>query len=298
MNHRAHVLIAEDGEAERHLLQWVLQPEGYRVSLAENGVAALAAYQSSGADVILIDWLMPELDGLEVVRRVRAIPAAVPPYIIMLTARIDREDLVTCLNAGADDYLTKPFDRRELLARIRGGARIQQLMRELCRNNDLLRRMAMTDSLTQLPNRRAFEEWLTAERAFPDGPRGFAVIMVDLDHFKSINDANGHIAGDAVLREAADRLRAALRPSDFVARYGGDEFVFGIPDCRREDAERIAERVKASLRETAFLLPNGQEVQLSITTGVAIHPEDGAPSELIAVADSALFEAKAGRRAA
>ncbi len=298
MSHKAHVLIAEDGAAERQLLQWLLQPEGYRLTVVDNGVAAVAAYQANGADVLLVDWLMPEMDGLEVVRKVRALAAAVPPYIIMLTARIDRDDLVTCLNAGADDYLTKPFDRRELLARIRGGARIQQLMRELWRNNDLLRRMAMTDSLTGLPNRRAFEEWLSAERVFPDGPRTFAVIMADLDHFKAINDGNGHLVGDAVLREAAERLRAALRPSDFIARFGGDEFVFGLPDCNRADAEGVADRVRAGLREAPFVLPDGNIINLCITTGIAVFPDDGAPADLIAVADRALFLAKAARLAA
>jgi two-component system chemotaxis response regulator CheY len=293
MGYKAHILVAEDESISRQLLKRILTGEGYRLTLVKDGHAALAAYEELGADVLIIDWMMPGMDGLEVVRRVRAMHTPVPPFILMLTGRIERDDLVTGLDSGADDYLTKPFDRRELLARIRGGVRTQQLMRELWRNNDLLHRMAMTDPLTNLPNRRAFDEWLTAERRWPDRRRPFGVVIADLDRMKAINDTHGHLAGDAALREVAARLQQTLRLSDFVARYGGDEFVIGLPDCGAEAAHTILGRIVAAVNTTPLTLEEGTPISLSLSAGVAVYPEDGDPSALLAVADRRLYESKA-----
>jgi diguanylate cyclase (GGDEF)-like protein len=292
MGYKAHILVAEDEAISRQLLKHILTANGYRLTVVKDGRAALAAYQEHGADVIIVDWMMPGMDGLEVVRRVRALPTPVPPFIVMLTGRIERDDLVTGLDAGADDYLTKPFDRRELLARIRGGVRTQQLMRELHRNNDLLHRMAMTDPLTGLPNRRAFDEWLTAERHWPDRPRPFGVMIADLDKMKAINDTHGHLAGDAALREVAARMQQALRLSDFVARYGGDEFVIGLPDCDAAAAQTILDRLVAAVNNTPLTLEDGTAVRLALSAGVAVYPDDGEPSTLLATADRRLYEAK------
>jgi two-component system, cell cycle response regulator len=293
MGYKAHVLLAEDEAISRQLLKRILTAEGYRLTVVKDGMAALAAYEENGADVLLVDWMMPGMDGLEVVRRVRALPTPVPPFIVMLTGRIERDDLVTGLDSGADDYVTKPFDRRELLARIRGGVRTQQLMRELWRNNDLLHRMAMTDPLTGLPNRRAFDEWLVAERRWPDRSRPFGVVIADLNRMKSINDTHGHLAGDAALREVAARMQQTLRLSDFVARYGGDEFVIGLPDCDTGAAHTIVGRLIESVSSTPLTLEDGTEVSLSLAAGLAVYPGDGKPEALLAIADRRLYEAKA-----
>lgn len=290
--YKASVLIAEDGALERRILKSTLQPEGYRISVVADGRTALEAYQQHGADVILLDWMMPGMDGLTALREIRSIATPVPPYILMLTGRIDRDDLVTALTAGADDYLTKPFDRRELLVRIRTGARTHQLMRELWRNNDLLRRLAMTDPLTELPNRRAFDEWLTGDRCWPDSARSLAVIVLDLDSFKQINDTHGHDAGDQALREAALRIKATVRTADIVARYGGDEFVVGMPDCSREDAERVARRVQEQFSRSPVQLTGARTIELSVSTGVASYPEDAPPERLLVIADQRLYDSR------
>jgi two-component system cell cycle response regulator len=292
MTYKAHILVVDDGAIERQILKRLLTMEGYRVTIARDGLTALDAYTAHGADVILVDWMMPGMDGLELVQRVRAIATPVPPFVIMLTARIDRDDLVTGLTTGADEYLTKPFDRRELVARIRGGVRAQQLMRELTRRNDLLRRMAMTDPLTELPNRRALEEWLVAERRWPDGPRPFGVVIADLNRLKVINDTYGHLAGDAALREVASRLKQAVRLSDFVARYAGDEFVVGLTDCSAEVARTVADRMRALVSGSPVDLGDGNETNLSLAAGIAVYPEDGRPEDLLAIADRRLYAAK------
>ncbi|MFN8558241.1 MAG: diguanylate cyclase [Dehalococcoidia bacterium] len=296
MSAKAQILVAEDGAIERHILAAILKAEGYRPIMTSRAEEALQRYTELGADVILADWVMPGMDGLELIRRVRAISTPVPPFIIMVTGRVDRNDLITALDAGADDYVTKPFDRRELVARIRGGVRTQQLMRELARNNDLLRRLAMTDPLTELPNRRAFDQWLTAERRWPDGPRPFGVIIADLNDFKVINDTYGHLVGDAALCEVAERLRGATRLADFVARYAGDEFVVGLPDCGPEGAAVVACRIEQALGEHPIRRCPAAAVTLTITTGVAAFPDDGAPEDVLAAADRNLYRAKAARR--
>jgi two-component system chemotaxis response regulator CheY len=295
MSYKPRVLVVEDTLAGRTLLRRILSDEGYRVTAVKDGADALDSYETEGADLIVLDWMLPGMDGLEVIRRIRAIPASVPPYIIMLTGRVDRDDLVTGLTTGADDYLTKPFDRREFVARVRNGVRIQQLMREMWRNNEILRQAALTDPLTELPNRRAFDAWLATERRWPDGPRPFAVILADMDGFKAVNDTYGHLAGDTALREVAQRLRTAVRRSDFVARFGGDEFIAGLPDCNREAAESVADRMREVVSAAPVALGSGRTAAVALTTGLVFYP-DTELDDLLPVVDRCLYAAKAARR--
>src|SRR5437867_3944798 len=217
---RLKVLRAEDARFARHLLQGALAGWGYEVILAEDGEQAWQALQGSEApSIALLDWVMPGLDGLEVCRRVRQAGREPYTYIILLTGRDRQEDVVEGLAAGADDYLRKPFDNLELEARIRTGRRIVELQQELIAAREALREQATTDPLTGVANRRTILDTLgrELERSRRSGT-ACSMIFVDFDHFKRINDAHGHPAGDAVLRQAAAAMRAILRPYDLLGR--------------------------------------------------------------------------------
>jgi two-component system, cell cycle response regulator len=296
MSHRARVIAADDGEIERQLLTRVLQHEGYDLNVVADGLSAIAEFQTSGADLILMDWMMPGIDGIETIRRIRALDVPVQPFIIMLTARIDRDDAVAALSAGADDYVTKPFDRRELLTRIRNGVRTQLLLRDLTRTTSLLRHMAMTDALTGLPNRRAFEEWLTEVQTSAGADRPVMIALADLDRFKSVNDMHGHLAGDRVLVEVGERLRAVLPADALVARYGGDEFMIGLTSRTRTEAETILDRACTAVERPAFDLGDRGAVEVGISAGLAILTEADDIAGLLTTVDRELYRAKRRRQ--
>jgi diguanylate cyclase (GGDEF)-like protein len=200
----------------------------------------------------ILDWMMPGLDGVEVCRKVRQAGGAPYVYLIMLTGRAERRDVVQGMGAGADDYLSKPFDEQELRVRLRAGRRIVDLQ-------EALRTLATRDALTGTWNRRAILEILRRElaRGAREGtPVG--VVLADLDHFKRVNDTLGHLTGDAVLSEAARRIGAALRPYDALGRYGGEEFLIVLPGCDPEGASQVAERVRGRVAEAPVTTPAGR----------------------------------------
>src|SRR5688572_17864000 len=221
------VLVAEDEPVSRHRLHAALKSWGYEVTSVTNGTEALHVIErADGPTLAVLDWSMPELDGLQVCRAIRETAAGQYVYIVLLTSHDRDDDVLQGFDAGADDYITKPFDTRQLKARVRSGARIVQLQQQLIAAREQLREKAMHDPLTGLLNRAAFFEICDGEiaRARRSG-QSMALIMADLDHFKSVNDRYGHLAGDDVLRETARRLKTTFRRGDAIGRFGGEEFV-------------------------------------------------------------------------
>ena len=298
------ILVAEDDPVSRRLLEVTLSKWGYEVVTCVDGQAAWDALKAPDApQLVILDWMMPRLDGLQVCRNVRN-PAERPAepyvYIILLTAKSQKTDMVTGLEAGADDYLTKPFDAQELRMRLRAGRRILDLLDELVRAREILREQARKDSLTQLCTRATVLELLKHEldrsqRNSMDQDAPVSVVLADLDHFKHINDTYGHLAGDAVLRETAHRMRDAIRPYDSIGRYGGEEFLLVLSNCDTLGAAAIAERLLQAVRKDTIVLAEAT-VSVTLSVGVATSGVIQDPEALVGAADAALYRAKRGGR--
>jgi diguanylate cyclase (GGDEF)-like protein len=293
------ILIAEDDPVSRRLLEAHLGKWGYQVVAVRNGDEAWGMLQSADAPrLAILDWMMPGLSGPEVCRHVRSRAQEPYTYILLLTARNQKQDLIAGMEAGADDYVTKPFDAQELNVRLRAGRRILDLEAELVAAREALREQATRDALTWLWNRPAILEILTRELA-KAAREGSAVglIMADLDHFKQINDSCGHVAGDAVLREAARRMQASVRAYDAAGRYGGEEFLVVMPGATSATAMHLAERLRFAInREPVRLGDRALNITLSLGVTVSAPGRPGAPEALIRAADEALYHAKeAGR---
>jgi two-component system, cell cycle response regulator len=292
------VLIADDDAVSRRLLAKKLSGWGYEVRSVRDGTEAWAALQGPDAPrLAILDWMMPGMTGPALCRELRQPQNEPYTYVLLLTARTDKEDLIAGMDSGADDYLTKPFDAQELKVRLRAGHRILDLQSELVAAREALREQATRDPLTCVWNRYAIFDTLGREvsRAAREGS-SLAVIMVDLDHFKAINDTYGHPAGDVVLREAARRLQSCLRSYDFVGRYGGEEFLIVLPGSSGANAVELAERLRWALRTEPVAAWN-QNIHTTASFGVTA-TENGARAsveELIRIADVALYRAKKGR---
>ena len=295
------VLAAEDNPIFQSMLRNLLKRWGYEPVIARDGKEALRILQSEDAPrLAVLDWMMPGTDGVEVCRQVRAANREPYIYILLLTSRADSQDLVDGMDAGADDYLTKPFKAPELRVRLRAACRILDLQAELLHAREALREQATHDGLTLLFNRTAIMEVLGNEIARAERERQpLALLMVDLDRFKHINDTYGHLDGDAVLREAARRMKAAGRCYDSIGRYGGEEFLIVLPGCNAADAHAQAERVRESLASAPFAAGSGAlDVTCSIgvsCVGVSRATHAGADT-LIHQADEALYRAKSQGR--
>lgn len=293
------IVIAEDDPVSRRLLEVHLSKWGYEVQAARDGSEAWELLRKpDGANLAILDWMMPKLAGVDVVRKLRAERSTPYVYVLLLTARGHKEDLLAGLDSGADDYLTKPFDAHELQARLRTGRRILDLQTELIAAREAQRREATHDYLTGVWNRPGILDILQRECARAIRSRGtVAVIMADLDHFKSVNDTYGHLAGDDVLREAARRMHSSIRTYDSIGRYGGEEFIVVLPDCDAPSGMQQAERLRLGVRSNPFEIP-GAAVSATLSLGVAAKTLE-APSDyemLLRLADRALYRAKeAGR---
>ena len=283
------VLAAEDNPVFQSMLRTMLTKWGYTPIVARDGNEAWRVLESEEAPrLAVLDWMMPGIDGVEICRRLRSLNREPYIYILLLTARTESQDLIEGMDAGADDYLTKPFNAHELRVRIRAGRRILDLQ-------DALREQATHDGLTGLLNRNSILEKLdeeVARSARTEEP--LSVLMADLDKFKSINDTHGHLAGDAVLREVARRLKTAARCYDAVGRYGGEEFLVVLPGCGMQDAWRQAERLREAIADTPFLIESGG-LQVTCSFGLASSGIT-APGRLVHEADEALYQAKAQGR--
>jgi diguanylate cyclase (GGDEF)-like protein len=292
------VLIADDNATSRIMLRGALLQWGYEVVVAENGAQAWDVLADPDSPPLaILDWVMPHMTGPEVCRRVRETRREPYTYILLLTSKHTKDETVEGLEAGADDYVVKPFDRHELQVRLRAGKRIIDLQMELLRAREELRERANKDLLTMLPNRSAISATLEQElaRCHRDR-RSVGVILLDVDHFKKINDTHGHFAGDAVLRETAARLRGNMRPYDQVGRYGGEEFLVVLPNCELDQATQQAERMRIKLQSSTMMV-DGAELRVSASFGVTV--SDGSernPDTFVRVADEALYRAKAGGR--
>jgi diguanylate cyclase (GGDEF)-like protein len=291
------ILIAEDDITSRRILTAVLAKWGFTPLVTEDGNAAWAAlHQIDAPKLVLLDRNMPGMDGLEICRRLRAEESAHPPYVILLTSHGEKQDIVRGLEAGANDYVTKPYHSAELQARIRVGQRMVELQAHLLAARDALAQQAMHDSLTGILNRRAILERLTAElaRAKREGGR-LSVGMCDLDHFKLINDAHGHQVGDEVLIAFTRCVQAHLRGYDGVGRYGGEEFLLIAPLSASAAGADLYERLCTRIAATPIPTAAG-EVPLTVSIGVALSTPTSTVDTLLAAADTALYQAKAAGR--
>lgn len=298
---RGNILLAEDDPIYRWLLQSQLVKWGCRVVAVKNGLEAWEALQAADApQMAILDWIMPGLDGVELCRRIRATEQGAYRYVLLLTAKHHKEDVVAGLDAGADDYLTKPFNVDELRARVRAGSRILELQAALIKTQGALQFEAAHDRLTGLWNRGAIVDLLQREalRSMRSG-QPLGVIVADLDHFKQINDSYGHLAGDAVLCEVSRRLIEAVRSYDYVGRYGGEEFLIVLEECAAADLNATAERVRHHIAECPVDIGTVQvsvTISLGLVCAIADGPDSLVPEDLVRAADSALYCAKANGR--
>ena len=292
------ILLAEDDAVTTLVTRRFLQKAGYQVTTVENGQQALKLLGERFFPIVLTDWEMPELDGPELCRRIRQMEHAGYVYTILLTARTSRDHILAGLEAGADDYVTKPVDEAELVARLKTAHRIIELEQRLRAANEQAVQLSITDALTSVYNRRHFmgEFPRELERARRFGTP-VSLVMCDVDHFKRINDERGHQAGDEVLREVAAVLRGTVRPQiDWIARYGGEEFAVVLPGADHKGALIVAERLRANLAAREIATPKGI-VRATASFGVASEqsawPAPGVTAEaLIAAADLCLYASK------
>lgn len=289
------VLVAEDDLVQLRLLEVTLTKWGYQVLSARDGESAWRLLQlEEGPILAILDWMMPGYSGPQLSRLIRDQSAKLYTYIILLTARKDKESIIEGMDAGADDYLAKPYILDELAARIRAGKRILHLQEELVKAQEALREEAMRDPLTHLWNRRTIFQRLEAElRAAKTSQQSVGVIIADLDHFKNINDTYGHIFGDHVLLETVKALQSALRPRDSIGRFGGEEFIAVLPQCGFDEAISAAERLRVAVANRP-LQHGGQPVPVTISLGcsASIPGADHSVEMLLRAADEALYESK------
>ena len=280
------------------MLRGLLTKWGYEAVIARDGTEAWDVLQSENAPrLAILDWMMPGIDGVEICQRIRAARREPYVYIVLLTARTDSKDLVEGMEAGADDYLTKPFNAHELRVRLRAGSRILELQEQLVHAREALRVQATHDGLTGLLNRSAIMDALRNElsRAGREA-QPLAVLMADVDRFKSVNDSHGHLVGDKVLHEAAQRMKGAVRRYDAVGRYGGEEFLIVLPGCDGESALLQAERVRESFTAASFDT-GASAIEVTCSIGVSFRPLPvvSDAESLIREADEALYRAKSPR---
>jgi diguanylate cyclase (GGDEF)-like protein len=292
--HVLEVLIADDSPVYRKLIENALAGKDYSLSFAKSGNEALDLCRERRPQVLITDWMMPDLTGIELCEKLRADSKRSYTYIILLTSMSETGNIVKGLSAGADDYLTKPFHAEELIARIGVGRRVADLQRQIEAKNHLLKELALTDALTGLPNRRAVEDWVNrqlqgaARHGFP-----LWVVLTDLDHFKKINDTYGHAVGDTVLKEFASVLKSSTRQSDMCARIGGEEFVVVMSHGEREGAIFAVNRIRKQIEAHNFTFEGGR-VTITASFGVAGFTEGMRPDfhQILAQADAALYTAK------
>jgi two-component system, cell cycle response regulator len=289
------ILVVDDNRDNIEIMATRLRFRGYEVEEALHGAEALQKVRDTFPDLILLDVMLPDIDGYEISRRLKGDDTL--PYIpiILVTARDSTEDKVTGLDAGADDYLTKPINFPELEARVRSMLRIKRLQDELEEKNRELERISISDGLTGLFNHRHIHGLLNEEfeRANRTGER-LTVAMFDLDRFKSVNDTHGHQAGDRVLAELADILRETAREIDKLGRYGGEEFLVILPETGIDDGAVFVERVRREVARRPFDVGKDEPLHMTISAGVAEYPYDveTTPEALVGSADEALYAAK------
>lgn len=290
------ILIADDDPPSRRLLKVHLLAKGREVVEAEDGLTARDLWQREHFRMVITDWMMPDLTGLDLIRFIRSDPQPGYTYTIILTALHEKSHVVEGLEAGADDYLTKPFHSEELLARVAIGERILRLEDHLREARQQMEFLAMHDGLTGLLNRRAIQEFAEAElKRAARASSPVSVLLIDLDHFKSINDRYGHLIGDQALRMFAEVLLESIRSYDQAGRWGGEEFLCVLPDTTLKDAKVVAERIRAGVADSSLPLRESSDLSLTVSIGVASASGEDGPivlDKLVQAADAALYRAK------
>jgi diguanylate cyclase (GGDEF)-like protein len=298
---RANILVVEDSQTQAAALTTVLAREGHRVSIAGDGREAIRRVKTESPDLVFLDLVLPDMDGLEVLRIIKARSDEAFTPVILLSARADLDSRVTGLRIGADDFLAKPFADAEVLARAGAMLRIKSLQDQLRAAKGELERLSMTDGLTGLFNRRYFgnrlgQEFQRAQR-YSDP---VSLMMLDIDHFKKVNDTYGHPFGDVVLRGTAELVRQSVRDPDICARYGGEEFAVILPKTHLAGALVVAERIWRELGQKRYPLdpkdqtPDKKEMRATASIGLAFYPSKNisTPDLLVKYADEALYRAK------
>ena len=292
------ILVVDDDPVSRTLLERILIRAGYKVTAVENGREALRTLNENFFSIVISDWMMPEIDGIELCRAIRSTDFPGYIFFILITSRDAKEDLVLGLEAGADDYLTKPFNHAELKARLNTAERILKLEKSLKEANEAIRLLSITDPLTNSYNRGYLIQRLPQEisRSQRYG-RPLSLIMSDLDHFKMINDEYGHQAGDIVLKKFVESIHGKIRQGiDWMARYGGEEFILVLPETDLRSASVLAERLRNIVSKNVI---DVGKTQLRITASFGVTCLDAAkstdkasPESMIKEADACLYVAK------
>ncbi|HEX4004259.1 MAG TPA: diguanylate cyclase [Candidatus Acidoferrales bacterium] len=293
------ILIADDDPVARSMLRALLAKWGYDVVQVSDGIEALRILEGPDApELVILDWMMPGAEGPEICERVRALSDRPYVYILLVTSRSHRTDIANGLESGADDFLTKPFDADELRARLRVGLRLLELQHSLIAAREELRFKATHDALTGIANRAAVLEAVNRERSrqIREGSP-FGIVLIDVDHFKQVNDGCGHLAGDVVLKTIAERLASCVRPYDTVGRYGGEEFLVVAPLSDPAGTMSLAERIRKRIEDTSVDTSYGP-ISITVSCGVAASVGNEAPEihALLYLADEALYRAKSAGR--
>jgi len=292
---KKRVLIAEDDPVSCHVLKSFLLRWNYEVIVETNGAEAARILESDGAPrLAVLDWMMPGMEGVQICQRIRERRSRPYIYMLLLTARSEKRDLLQALELGADDYLTKPFDSEELRARLVVGERILALQDDLILAREELRFRATHDVLTGISNRATVMDVVQNEMARQVREhRSFGVILVDLDHFKNVNDTYGHLCGDEVLQVVTRRMKECIRPYDVVGRYGGEEFLIVASAADGKGTMALAERVRSAVEATPIPTQAG-EIRVTVSLGAAVSTsaQNGDVQKLLRMADRALYAAK------
>ncbi|MCF8107684.1 MAG: diguanylate cyclase [Desulfohalobiaceae bacterium] len=291
------ILIAEDDVTSRTILTAIVKKWGYEPVAVEDGSRAWQVMQDADApDLAILDWVMPGMDGLQVCRLIRENLTFNPPYLILLTAKGEKSDIVTGLDAGASDYISKPYDNDELLARIRVGQRMVELQTELLETREALAHKATYDSLTGALNRGAILDGL--RKALKRAERrnsNLSIGLCDIDHFKDINDTYGHQVGDDVLRGLVHTIHNNLRDHDLLGRYGGEEFLVVAPHSSGSSEAGLYERLRAQIAGLEVTTKSAV-VGITVSIGVASAEQGTSVDLMLTEADNALYRAKAEGR--
>lgn len=292
------ILIAEDEPVQLRLLQSLLTKWGHEVIVATDGQEAWSALTADNSpNLAILDWIMPGMNGIRITRDLRGLPNRPYTYILMLTARDHKKDLVEALEAGADDFLAKPFDSQELKARLLAGKRLLDLQEQLLTANGALQFQASHDSLTGIFNRGAILEMLFNEFARSRRERKpVGVMLADIDHFKRVNDTYGHTTGDVVLHHVAQAIRSVVRTYDSVGRYGGEEFLIVVPGCDIGVAQEKAEQIRRAVSADGIQSPGNRKITVTLSIGVVSVCDPLDYQKVLDTADGALYRAKQSGR--
>jgi two-component system, cell cycle response regulator len=297
-SHALTILLAEDSPIYRRLIEQQFKEWGFSFTLAKDGKEAWKILSGANAPrLAVLDWVLPEIDGVEICRRLRSSSKDVPyTYTILLTAKSERLEMLEAMEAGADDFLAKPFDPPELKARLLVGKRIVDLQQRLVSTNRALQFAACHDFLTGLWNRAEILNFLQRELERSRRDRTpVGIVLVDVDHFKKVNDQLGHDSGDSVLKAVAEGLTSSLRLYDGVGRYGGEEFLLVIPGCDLETTTRRANQIRERIAKTPIALRSGK-ASVTISMGVATAEASSDVDKLVRTADLAMYQAKKNGR--